>query len=82
MPGRNGCYMQPQLVTDYLKRLGGGAIGQQLNVCVQKPVASHLSHAEMDGINQQQARYGCKQMGLAARGTLPELKLRLKEHFK
>ena len=82
LPGGNGGYMRPQLVTAYLKELGAAAIGQQLNVRVQEPVASHLSHAEIDGLNQQQARYWCRQMGLAVRGTVPELKLRLKEHFK
>ncbi len=76
--------MWPQLITDYLKELGTAAIGQQLKVRVQEPVAgSHLFHAEIDGPpNQQQARYWCRQMGLPVRGTVPELKLRLKEHFK
>ena len=60
-----------QLVTNYLKELGTAAIGQ-----------FHLFHAEMDGHSQQQTRYWCKQMGLAVRGILPELKLRLKEHIK
>ena len=54
LPGRNGRYMQPQLVTDYLNRLRRGAIGQQLNVQVQEPVASRLSHVEIDGLNKQQ----------------------------
>ena len=74
--------MRPQLVTDYLKKLGAAAIGHQLNVQVQESVASHLSHAEIDGLNREQARFWCKQMGLAVQGTVPELKLRLKKHFK
>ena len=32
LPGGNGGYMWPQLVTAYLKVLGMAAIGQQLNV--------------------------------------------------
>ena len=60
----------------------GPSSDQQLNVWVQELVASRLSHVEIDGLNQQQARYRCRQMGLAVRGTVPELKLGLKEHFK
>ena len=80
--GGNGGYMRLQLGTAYLKELGVAAIGQQLNVRVQEPVASCLSHVEIDGLSQQQARYWCRQMGLAVRGTVPELKLRLKGHLK
>ena len=82
LPGGYGGYMRPQLVTDYLKDLGAAAIRQQLSARVQEPVAVHLTHAQIDGLSRDKARYWCSQMGLAVRGTVSELKLRLKEHFK
>ena len=82
LPGGYGGYMRPQLVTNYLKELGTAAIGRQLTLRIQEPVSVRLSRAEIDGLNQQQARYWCREMGLPVRGTVPELKLRLKEHFK
>ena len=82
LPGGYGGYMRPQLVTDYLKELGAAAIGQQLTARLEEPVAVHLTHAQIDELSRDKARYWCKQMGLAVRGTVPELKLRLKEHFK
>ena len=52
---------------------------------VARPAAEqcpHLSNDEIEELNKPEARSWCRQLGLAVRGNVPELKARLKEHFK
>ena len=78
----------------YLKGLGHLARGQQLNDRIVQPVAAAMAqpsaeqHAtlsssdQIDKLKRNDTRSWCSQLGLRVRGTVPELKARLKEHFK
>ena len=54
----NDGYMWPLLDTDYLKELRTVTLGQQLTVWIQEPVASHLTHAEIDELDQKEQGIG------------------------
>ena len=84
-PGGYGGYMKPQLVMQFLNELGQSAVAQQHQSRVEQPVAPELprlTDAQIDGLNRTHARELCRQWGLKVRGTVCELKLRLKDHFK
>ena len=92
-PCVNEDYMKPYLVEQYLKKLGRLALGQQLNDRVTQPMTGtaaqptaeqppQLSNDQIEQLNKPEARAWCRQLGLTVRGNVPELKARLKEHFK
>ena len=77
--------MKASLVQQYLKELGRSAVGQQLDHMIAQPTAEQptcLSADQIEKLNRTETRLWCKHLGLKVRGTVPELKARLKEHFK